>query len=192
MLIRLKCRILRMFYSIALFPHMLATTLVVYALTALYICGLIAAYIAWPLLCIVISFFTYHNRHNKPTPLSSHFAVYAAPGATWSVIAQYHTEEEMDCWDTMCTLVKEQRTLIDAIPVGKYRAVTHDTVVRRIEAADSLQLRRIELLGLDNLSGIRRHMRGCNCHRCKLKKNCRFFQMIQKNRQFYYVEFEKR
>lgn len=130
-------------------------------------------------------------RHHT-IPISDFFAVIQRKSGVYTINAYRGDGEPEPCSEIMRGLIREQYTLIDAIPPGRYKAITHDTVMRRIEAADELFIKQCRPVGMGDLKSIQARMRagkGCSC--CLQKKNCRYESMISARRQFYYVEFEK-
>lgn len=186
-----KCRFLRTVYGLLLSPHNTIAMIFSLTIATVFMMGLISPATALLLFGVELAVLLVIKRHSAPEPLTECFARYPVPGTAWSVIGQRRPACGMSCRDTLRALAREPYILPDRIPPGRYRTVTHDTVLRRIETADGLRLLRVKSLGIDNLKSIHGRMRGSDCRRCAHKDNCRFSRMIEEPRQFYYIEFEK-
>lgn len=185
-----KCRCLRIIYGLMMTPHhvvVLAACMLILAVAVLFGRIPIEAVLVAEILIVLILM-----RLVAPTRLTECFSLYPIPFCSWRVIAQHRPAKGKSCNDILRALTKEATTLPDRIPQGRYKVITHDTVLQRIAAADELQLIKSTLLGQDNLMSLHTLMRSANCHRCRRKKSCRYLPMIQTCRPFYLVEFEKK
>jgi|GEM_PF-6636343 len=109
----------------------------------------------------------------------------------WRVgyIHQCRRKDIEGCGALFRDVVSEKRRLLPALPPGRYRALSHDTVKMRLENAGNVSGLRCVPAYKDSLTGIRDRMLGCG--RCNKKGNCSFHRLSPWEKQFYYIEFTK-
>lgn len=184
-----KCRLQRIRYGFLMMPHIAVALVLTLASTVIF--SRIPPISALVLLTLELLSLLLLKRLTLPTRLTECFSLYPIPFCTWRVIAQHRPSKKKACRDILRALTNEAYLLPGRIPYGRYKVITHDTVLRRIEAADELHVCNVIPLGQDNLMSLHAQMRGANCRRCSHKRNCRYLPMIQEYRQFYFIEFEK-
>lgn len=124
-------------------------------------------------------------------PLTRNFYAVRSWGGRWSIFQRRpHGPCRADCKALLRSLAEEQRRLPAALPPGRYRALTHATVLRRLRAMETaVEVAAVPVYKL-SLAGIRAQMTGGRCKHCKGR--CPFPQDDGTARQFYLVSFRIR
>lgn len=86
-------------------------------------------------------------------------------------------------------LLAQRFRLPAALPPGKYRAVTHETIIRHMRPSDGLFILRSIPAYRADLNGLQARLLGCK--RCPLRAACPIWTLGKTERQFYFIEFKK-
>lgn len=93
-----------------------------------------------------------------------------------------------ECRDLILGFCQEQTALPAALGPGRYRAVTHETILRRLEQMEGVVILRKEFAYSMPMTGIYHTMTHGRCRRCP--KPCRVYSSAQTPHPFFYVLFE--
>ena len=104
----------------------------------------------------------------------------------WRGIFQRRAES-LPCRDLILSLCKEQVALPAALTPGQYRAVTHETVIRRLEHMEKVCFVQKKYAYTASMASIYNAMTHNKCRHCP--HPCRFYLAAQKPRPFFYLVF---
>lgn len=165
-------------------------------LAAIALCTGGAAWLFFSLLWVLtFAALDWLAAHGRPRwlalGLTPHFYAVRAP-AGWYGIFQRRPDggRSTDCKALLRSLAEQQRRLPAALPPGRYRALTHETVLRRLRAMENASIITATPAYTADLARIRSRMTGGRCKHCKQK--CPFPQDTSVKRQFYFVTFQVR
>ncbi len=119
-------------------------------------------------------------------PLTPNFYALRSPFG-WMGVFQ-RPAGPLPCRDLILGLCKEQIALPAALPPGLYRAVTHETVLHRLERMERAHILRKEFAYSAPLSAIYHTMTGGACRRCQ--NPCRLYSAAGNPRPFFFVVFQ--
>lgn len=89
-------------------------------------------------------------------------------------------------------LGREEKGLIQVLPVGRYAAVTHEFLIVRLWGDESIELLRCDEAYEKDIRRLQNNMYGCKKCPNHKKKNCPLRKKGSKVRPFYYIEFKKK
>lgn len=120
--------------------------------------------------------------------LTRHFyAVYDPLAGRWCVSERRPGRCARDCKEAVRALLKEQTELPAALFPGAYRALTHDTVLRRMEREERIRIERVQPAYTASLRAVYNSLTGGRCRRCR--NRCPFGNARTSRRTFYAVSF---
>jgi hypothetical protein len=110
--------------------------------------------------------------------------------ARWTVFQRRPAKQNLlpDCRALLKELIAEQTRLPAALAPGKYRTLTHDTVLRRLRQLQNAQDISAKPAYTAGMNSIRCAMTANRCKKCK--EPCPFPPQGMTPRQFYLVTFE--
>lgn len=145
--------------------------------------------ILWLLIFGILEYLATHGLCIPPMErLTPNF--YVIHGLRYNGIFQCQATRKhspMTCLAVLRVLLKEQDALPAALATGRYRAVTHETILRRLETMSSVKDVIIIDIGQKSLEKIVDRMLGGRCRSCT--RPCPIEQARKRKRPFYYVEF---
>lgn len=97
------------------------------------------------------------------------------------------TKSPLSCRAAVKNLFMEQKQLPAALLPGRYRAITHETILNRLEMLDNLKNVKVVYIGEQSLERVVRQMMGGRCRHCH--QPCPIQLARTKKRPFYYVQF---
>lgn len=131
-------------------------------------------------------------RKCRTVPICANFQVTPPflPGG-WQLISECRPQRaeirQKTCRDMTRELVQESCHMADYLAVGKYQAITHDAVVRRLNQDAQIRICSVRPVFSDTLHSILLAQTRKRCRRCA--KRCAAWR--QAERPFYLVKFEK-
>lgn len=133
------------------------------------------------------------SQHGYPRFLSrvltSNFASIRLASGRWGIYQRRIKHHgPLDCTMLVRELVNDQVNLPAALTPGKYRAITHDTILRRLKRMKNARSIVAKPVYLSNMKSIYAAMTGKRCKKCK--EPCPFLAQREQSRQFYDVKFE--
>lgn len=121
-------------------------------------------------------------------PLTPNFYALRSPWGWQGVFQRKPPGGGTPCRELLLGLCREQNALPDALTPGRYRTVTHETVLRRLRCMENASIRSIQYAYTANMAGIYDTMTGGRCRHCTAP--CLFYKAAEKERQFYFVVFD--
>lgn len=133
-------------------------------------------------------------RKCRTAPITDYFqATYPILPHGWRFVSERrrkHSEiEQKTCRDIKRELVLESRHMADYLSAGKYQAITHEPVVRRLAQDAQIRICVVRPVFSDTLRSILQAQTRGRCRRCAERERCA--QWNEPERQFYFIRFEK-
>lgn len=129
-----------------------------------------------------------------PAPLSRQltplFYGIRAPSGRWLIVQKrLPRSKDKDCRELLRYLTEQQRLLPKALlsMPGKYRAITHETVLRRIERMPDAVIESTRTVYKADMAATLNALTGGACKKCRKECPVKFGRQIR--RQFYDVRF---
>lgn len=119
-------------------------------------------------------------------PLTQNFYALRSPFG-WMGVFQ-RPAGHLPCRDLILGLCREQTALPAALGPGRYRAVTHETILHRLEQMEGVVLLRKEFAYSMPMTGIYHTMTHGRCRHCP--KPCGVYSAAQNPRPFFFVVFQ--
>jgi len=145
----------------------------------------------WVLLMAIL-FMT--SRHGHPRYLTriltpNFYSVRLLPGR-WTIYQRRVAKQKElpDCKTLLKDLVAEQNRLPAALEPGRYKTLTHDTVLHRLRRMQNARDIVVKPAYMSDMKSICAAMTGKRCKKCK--EPCPFLAQRETPRQFYLVTFE--
>lgn len=131
-------------------------------------------------------------RKCRTAPISGYFQVtFPMLPHGWRFVSERRRKRseirQKTCRDMTRELVQESCHMADYLAVGKYQAITHDAVVRRLNQDAQIRICSVRPVFSDTLHSILLAQTCKRCRRCA--KRCAAWR--QAERPFYLVKFEK-
>lgn len=120
------------------------------------------------------------------TRLTPNFYAVRALGG-WQGVFQCRPGQD-DCRGIIRALVREQAALPAALRPGRYRAITHDTVIRRLQRMPNANILIIKPAYTASMEAVYAAMTGRKCRKCE--HSCQYLKTAQTLRTFYFVGFQ--
>lgn len=143
--------------------------------------------ILWVFLCLFLS---RSAKRGRPawlaTRLTPNFYSVRSLGG-WQSVFQCRPMSR-DCQEVIRSLWREQAALPAALRPGRYRAITHDTVIRRLKRIETARILSCVPCYTASMEKIYAAMTGGKCKKCK--QPCRYYANAKVTRQFYFVVFQ--
>lgn len=93
-----------------------------------------------------------------------------------------------DCRALLLGVLQDQVRLPAALTSGRYQAITHETILRRLHRMPNTRVTKAKPIYTADLKTICASMAGGFCKHCK--ERCPFLAVKNVRKQFYYVQFE--
>lgn len=187
-------RIRQVCWQIRILPFMFP--LVLYAASLVAFCmtfiGLwFGVALCWVAVILVLERTSPHGRPRwLARKLTPNFYSVRLLSSRWGIFQRCAVKknEQTDCIQLLKELVADQVRLPNALPPGRYKALTHDTVLRRLQRMSNARDIMAKPAYMANMAAICSAMTAKRCKTCK--GNCPFLAQRETQRQFYYVTFE--
>lgn len=145
----------------------------------------------WVLLMAVLYMTSQHGHPRYLTRILTpyFYSVKLLPGR-WTIYQRRVAKQKElpDCKTLLKDLVAEQTKLPAALEPGKYKTLTHDTVLNRLRRMRNARDIVAKPAYIADMKSICSAMTGKRCKKCK--EPCPFFAQRETPRQFYLVTFE--